>query len=206
MRVPVRARSLAELQAITSPVSVPDGQSEAIRYTFFDTQTYVAAGSAQLSFFQSVNADKTLSNMQSQGQFPDPQYFELWYISCDVLLPVSSAAVPAAWADMTSLIETGRPILELVISDKRYVQVPLTFCHASGGISGFGYSVAALAATAKEYANNGIFDGGYCVDGAIILPPKVGFTVNIRWGNPIAVAADTPIRVNLDGVLHRRVL
>lgn len=205
-RVPVKARSIAELAAITSPVAIPAGQSEAIRYVYYDTQTYATAGSAQLTFFQNVNNDLTLSNMEAQGQLPDPKYLELWYISADILLPASQDDPAVAWDDMISLVLTGRPVLSLVISDKTYVRVPLTYCHASGGAVGFGYNLAGVDATAKEYANNGIFDGGYCVDGAITIPPKVGFQVNITWGNPTAVAADTRIRVNLDGVLHRRVL
>lgn len=206
MNFPITPRPLAELAAMTSPVAVPDGQSEAIRWVAFDTQTYLQAGSATLNFFQAVNADQTISNMQQPGSFPDPQYMEIYQISCDVLLPATVVAAPAAFADMINLIMVGRPLLSLIISDKRYVQVPLSFCHASGGAQAFGYNSAAVAAVAHEFANNGIFDGGFWIDGSITIPPKVGFQVRIDWGNAQAVLANTLIRINLDGVLHRRVL
>lgn len=205
-RVPVRPRSVTELASLTSPVSIPAGQSEAIRWQYYDTQTYLQAGSSALTFFQTVSNDVTLSNMEAQGQLPDPKYLELWFVSCDILLPKASAAVPNAAGDMLNLVMIGRPIFTLTISDKVYIRTPLSFLHASGGVDGFGYSVAAVAATAAEWANNGVQDGGYCVDGSIIIPPKVGFQASIAWGNAQAVLADTRIRINLDGVLHRRVL
>lgn len=206
MRVPVTPRSLQQLQELSTPAAIPGGNMEAYRHIAFDTQTYVAAGSDQLIFFANTNADRSLSNMETAGSFPDPKYFVLYYISADVLLPPSNAADPAAWADMFNIVAGGRPMLSINVSDKTYGTWPLTYCHASGGLAGAGHDMASATATAQQFANNGIFDGGLCLDGALTIPPKVGFGVTIAWGAAVAVAADTLIRVNLDGVIYRRIL
>lgn len=206
LRFPVKNMTVQELTQRTSPAAVPGGNTESYPTVFYDTQTYLAAGSNQLTFFQNTNADATLSNMEAAGSFPDPKFWQLWGVTLTPLLPVSDAAVPTAWRDMERLVLTGRPILTLTISDKNYGPIPITFVHASGGVTGFGYQVAAVAATAIQYANNGTFDGGYCYAGAILIPPKVNFNWTIRWGNPQAVAADTLLRLEMNGVIHRRIL
>ena len=206
MRIPVVARSLATLSEMANPQAVKGGQSEALRWTFYDTQTYVAAGSATLNYFTATNPDRTLSNMPTGGQIPAPQFFEIYYFSIDVILPPAAAAVPTQWNDMFAMTWGGRPIFEFEISNKIYGPFPLSFFHASGGIQGFGFNSAAVAATAQQFANNGLQDGGYCVDGAVVIPPVTGFNVRLNWGAPAAVLDDTLVRVNMDGVLHRRVL
>ena len=57
-----------------------------------------------------------------------------------------------------------------------------------------------------QYANNGVFDGGWCVDGAITIPPKVGFDITLNWPAAVDLTADVLIRFWMAGVLHRRVL
>lgn len=206
-KVPVVPMTTDRLKALTEPRSTPGGNMEAYRHILYDTQTYPAAGAAApLTFFQVTNADRTLSNMEQAGTLPDPKFLQLWYVSCDIILPVAADAAPQQLQDLANLISVGRPIFSLIISDKEYGPWPLSFLHCSGGVVGFGYAAAAVAATATEYGNNGIMDGGFCTDGAIVIPPKVGFNATIRWGNPQAVLADTLIRVNLDGVISRRIL
>ena len=205
-RFPVKPKTVQELAQMTSPATVPGGNVESYPTVWFDTQTYLAAGSANLRFFQTTNQDQTLSNMENAGSFPDPKFFQLWYVTCTVLLPTNELAVPSQWADMDNIVRIGRPNLSISISDKTYGPIPLTFAHASGGPTGFGYNAAAVAATATEYANNGVFDGGYCYAGSIIIPPKVGFNWLIEWGNAQAVLADTLIRLEMNGVSYRRIL
>jgi hypothetical protein len=204
MRIPIKGYTFEQLEAQTTPAALPGGNLEAYHQPYYDTQTYLAAGSGELTYFQTVSNDRSLSNMEAQGQFPDPKFFRLFGIMCDIILP---NAVDA-WDDMVNLISVGRPTLALTISDKLYGPIPLQMCHTSGGIQGFGVAATTVAATTIEsqWANNGIQDGGFSHDGAILIPPKIGFSVNVRWGNAQAVANDTLIRIILDGVIYRRIL
>jgi len=206
-RVNIGQPTLAQLRQSVEPKTDPGGNMESYHHVLYDTQTYLAAGTTTLlNFFQTTSQDRTLSNMEQAGTLPDPKFLTLWFVSVDILIPPSLAAPPIAWQDMATILWTGRPIIRLVISDKEYGPVPLSFCHASGGVTGFGVSLADATATGLAYANNGVQDGGFYVGGGIIIPPKVGFNVEVRWGNPAAVDADTLVRVNLDGVMHRRIL
>jgi len=202
MRIPIEGYTFEQLEAQTTPAALPGGNLEAYHQPYYDTQTYPAAGIAELTYFQTVANDLTLSNMEAQGQFPDPKFFRLFGIMADIILPNGVVA----WNDMVNLITVGRPIISLTISDKRYGPFPLQMAHTSGGIQGFGYTGGDLAQVSQEWANNGIQDGGFSHDGAILIPPKIGFSVTVRWGNAQAVAADTLIRLILDGVIYRRIL
>lgn len=207
MRIPVVGRTLAQLSKMANPQAVLGGQSEALRWTYYDTQTYVDNTTLTLTYFAATNADATLSNMPTGGQIPAPQFFEIWYFSVDILLPISTALAPTAWADMFNLLVGGRPTFTFIISDKRYGPFPLTFFHASGGVQGVARpGDSTIGLVSSELANNGVFDGGYCVDGAIVIPPVTGFSAILDWGVLADIAANTLIRVNMDGVLHRRVL
>lgn len=208
MHFPVNALSVRDLEAMVSPEAVPGGNLEAVPTMFYDTQTYPAAGTAALQYFRVTNNDQTLSNMAGAGQFPDPQFFQIYYFTCDVIIPSAafSAAAPAVWQDVNQIMLAARPTFTFSLSDKPYGTVPLSLLSAAGGIKGFGYSNAAVAATAVEYATN---TGGspWCVDGAIIIPPKTNFSVEVRFGNAAAaVAADTLVRIGMVGNWHRRIL
>lgn len=204
MRIPIRGYTFEQLEGQSTPAALPGGNLEAFHQPYYDTQTYPAAGIGELTFFQTVANDRSISNMEAQGQFPDPKFFRLFGIMADIILPND----PAAWDDLNALVSEGRPTLALTISDKLYGPIPLQMCHCSGGIQGFGVAATTVAATTidNQWANNGIQDGGFSHDGAILIPPKIGFSVSVRWGNAQAVANDTLIRIILDGVIYRRIL
>lgn len=207
MRVPVRAYTYDEMiKRANPPAGI--GVSEAFHTQFYDTQTYPAGGTtAPINFFQTTNADLTLSNMQAAGQFPSPQFFQLYAVAFEVLLPPASAAVPAAWTDLFNIRIGSRGFLVLTISDKDYGRIPLRALHPSGGMSGFGYQVAAVAATATEWAQGAPLDGGFWHDGAIWFPPNTNFSVRVEFQGVLQpVTNATLIRVVLDGILHRRIL
>jgi hypothetical protein len=149
--------------------------------------------------------------MEGPGQLPDPQYFEIGYWGVDFLLASINAAAPAAtvshWADLIQFLWTQRGIWTFNISNKRVGPFPLSFMHTSGGPSGFGYGNSATTAR-FEYGNNAIPDGGFCVGGAIIIPPKLGFDVTLNLAAAATLTAGSPlnVRVWMAGVLHRRVL
>lgn len=211
---PVVGRTLAQLKKMASPDAAVRGTSEAIAWTLFDTQTYDDAVTTQLAFFQVTNTDRSITNMQTGGTLPDPQFFEIYYFGMDVLQQVTSDVTtdvtPGAWDNIQRLMLTSRAFWTFTISDKEYGPWPASLLHGSGGVQGFGFAATTVAATslANQYGLNGPVDGGYCMDGAIVIPPKVGFRLQLNW--PAAVdllgTVDVELRAMMHGVLHRRVL
>lgn len=208
LRFKVQAKARQVLAAQASPESA--NQPEALPWVLYDTQALATAGAGPLNYFNTVQADKTMGNMEGPGQLPDPQFFENAYWGVDFLEPAVNAAAPAATlspvADIVNLLFTCRLTWLFSISNKNIGPFPASFMHGSGGATGFGYGNSATTAR-FEYGNNGIFDGGWCVDKAITIPPKIGFTVTLALGTACTLTT-TPLNIRawMAGVLHRRVL
>lgn len=207
-RVNIKPYTMAQLEAMATPGAVAGGNMETYRAPYYDTQTYPAAGTDLLTFFAATVGDRSLSNMQGGGQFPDPQYHILWNILVDPILPLAAVVAdpPTALADLHELLVVGRPFLTLSISDKPYGQIPLQMVHGSGGPRGNGFNIAGATVAAHEIVEHGPADGGFGLEGSLVIPPKVNFGLTIRWGNAQAVTTDIPIRVTLDTVEYRRIL
>lgn len=204
---PIDAYSRQDLENQSTPAAVPGGNLEAYPQVLYDTQTYVAAGSATLEYFGTTNVDKSLNNMKAGGQLPDPEYFRIFWIQIVPIIGLSDAAAPLAWSDMSQLLVVGRGTFEFNAQDKSYGRVPLINAPSPGGIAGFGYAEAATAgAEAHEYSNNGAPTGGWWIGGAILLKPKVNFGVTLRFVPATAVSADRLIRVQLVGVGYRAIV
>lgn len=207
-KFPIRPYTKAQLDVMVNPASA--NQPEAIPHVLFDTQPYVSTVTTTLVYYQTVQVDKSLGNMDSAGQLPSPQYFQIFNMGIDVLEPVfARAAAPAAGAldDVQQLILSGRGYVDMTVAGKRYcVGIPASFFHQSGGVTG-GISATFAAAAGIEYANNSLPDGGWAVNGAIVIPPNQAFDVTLRWPAAITLVA-TPrnIRFWMAGVLFRRVL
>lgn len=206
-RMRVVARTRGALVREAQPTSAQ--QPEALPWILYDTQPWTTAVTTVQTYFTTVQNDKTLGNMEGPGQLPDPQFFEVHYIGCDFLLPQQFAAVAAATGPMTDILQflwTQRGTFEFNISNKRMGPFPLSFLHASGGVTG--YFATNSATTGKlEYANNGVFDGGFCVGGAVLIPPKVSFDITVRTAAaPTLNTSPLNVRVWQAGALYRRVL
>lgn len=205
-RIPVTPYNRDQLEALANPISAQ--QPEALVWTFWDTLTFTSASTTTLTFFQTVNTDKTLGNIQQQGSLPDPQYFQMFNVGLDVLRDVTttaSAATTGAVDDVQKLVLTQRGRAVLTISGKPYMDVPTSFLHCSGGATGFGW--ATMTAQAQtEFANNSIPDGGYNLMGKVVIPPKQAFDITLSWPAAITLTANVSIRVWVAGVLFRRVL
>lgn len=203
----VKAKPKATLQAIANPENA--GQPEAIPHVLFDTQTYVSASTTTLQFFATQQSDPTLSNMDQAGTLPDPQFFEIWNLGCDLLIDGTVSTVNLADGsldDIAKIFLVSRSIFTLVIAQKNYGQYPLSFLHTSGGPFGVGYGAAA-ATTGVQFGTNGPPDGGWNWGGAVVIPPKGSFRVNLQFAAAQTLLnGDTPIRFWMAGVLHRRVL
>lgn len=199
----------AQLIQASNPTNA--GQPEALPWFLYDTQLITSGTTASLSFFVATNADKTLSNMESSGQLPDPQYFIIHYATCDILdPPIASAAGTAADAgplnDIDIILKTQRATFQFNVSNKVYGPFPLTLCHATGGATG----VIAGSETAPKMVaagNNGIVgSGGFPFLGSLVIPPKVGFNVTVNMAAAPTLSGNLNVRFGLAGVLYRRVL
>ncbi len=207
-RFAIKPKTYGQLRREITPASatVP----EAIPHVLFDTQAWTTAVTSRVTYFTGSPTDPTMGNVTS-GQLPADQSFEIHYIGVDFLLAAINAAAPAVtvsqWADMTQFLQTQRGIVSLTMSNKAYVDgLPLSFFHSSGGVTGFGYSNSATTGR-FEYGNNGIFDGGFCVGGAIVLPGKISFSMELQLAAaPTLGVSPLNVRVWMLGVLSRRVL
>lgn len=208
---PIIARKLAQLQNMANPPS-GSGYSEAVPWVSYDTETYVSTATTELRFFQTTKATRELSNMELAGQYPAPQFFELYGIGLDILTPPQATALSASldvWGAVfgTGTAGQGGPIATVSVSSKEQFQIPLSFLHGSGGPMGFGWSEAAnAAASGAEWANNSLPDGGFPISGSILIPPTVGFSVVLDWPAAVTLSADRDLRAYLYGTLHRRIL
>jgi len=202
----VQPKTKAALLGQANPQSAT--QPEVFPWVLYDTQSYTSTSTTTLSFFQTVQTDKSLGNMEGAGQLPDPQFFEMYKVGMDVLLRPAAQAGHAATGpidDIAQLVLSGRGNFIFQISNKNYGPFPLSFLHASGGPTGFGW--ATMTAEAQvSYANNGIFDGGFPINGGLVIPPKVGFSIVLNWPAALTLQASVNLRVWMFGALYRRVL
>jgi len=206
-RMRVVARTRPALARAANPQNAKE--PEALPWILYDTQAWTTAATTTQTYFTAVQNDKTLGNMEGPGQLPDPQYFEVHYIGCDFLLPEQFLVAAAATGPITDIIQflfTQRGIWTFNISNKRVGPFPLSFLHASGGPTGFFTSNSATVGK-LEYANNGIFDGGFCVGGALLIPPKVSFDITVQLAAvPTLTNSPLNVRIWMAGALYRRVL
>lgn len=201
MYFPVQGLTLAQLKNKAEPQVVAGGQSEAIAWTFYDTATYVDNVTTELPFFTVARANRNATNLNTPGQLPEPQYFQIMWFGCSIL----TTPAATAWLDVQALLQggaNGPPTWTFVLADKRYGPFPLMDLHASGGITGFGTQ------TTEAYANSGVIGEHKDAwqDGAIIIPPQQGFSVDVVWDGAQNISGNTLIQLYMRGVLHRRVL
>lgn len=203
---PVIAKTRDKLEEMANPEGA--GLGESIPYVLFDTQLYTSGTTTEQTFFIAAQNDRTLSNLQGGSQLPDPQFFEIHNLGFDILADATTAAGAETGAldDVAKLMLVGRPFFVLTISDKQYGNAPLSLLHTSGGPVGNGWGTF-TAEESIQIATNSWPDGGWNWNGSVIIPPKVGFSVVIRWSAAQTLAiGNTQLRFWMAGVLHRRVL
>lgn len=201
-----------DLDALANPMFA--NQPEVVPWQLYDTQSITTAVNAPAVYFQTINSDKTLSNMEGPGQLPDPQYLVVHYVAADFLVAPQSTAITAttnnaAVDDVENILKTVRATFEFNMSNKRYGPFSLTMTAATGGATGALYGAGTLAAAVSGgVVNNGIpGSGGYPFAGALVIPPKIGFDVTVRFGAaPTLPVSPLSLRISLVGALYRRVL
>lgn len=183
-------------------------QPEAYRDVIFDTQTYVDNTTTTLTYFQTVQADRTLGNIQAAGALPAANAFAISALSCELAIGAEKGtATPqnAAANDASLLLITGRPTLTFILSDKTYGPWPLVHVGAAGGLSleGFGTTTADTG----SWASAGVTpNGGFFLGNSIILLPNVQFSVVLNWTAAQDISANRNIRISLHGTRYRRVV
>jgi hypothetical protein len=207
-----------QLNATTTPIA--PGQPEGIAWTWFDQVTYTSGTTTQLDFFQTVQTDGTLGNMQAAGQLPNPMYFQIYHIGVYIRIPpqlVPTADVTAAVNPLTGAINDVHALingtLQLSIADKIYYQSKIGMNPAGYGVlasqSHSSSITAGTAGSTVSYATNGIPDlrNRNCFWGTLIIPPTQRFLVRMNWTAAITlVAGNQGIVTAMDGYLFRRVL
>lgn len=185
---------------------------EGIPHWLYDTQTYTDNSSTELTFFAATSTDRSLTNLESGGTLPEPNTLYLHNIFIDYLSStapyVSTAAggVAGFIDDFGQLHMNGRGRVVLTIADKRYGPWPITAFQGLGAVNGFGWGTF-TAEESLQYGHNalGVGSGRGVIGGAIIIPPKVGFSVVITWPAALNLTGDARLRVTLHGALYRKV-
>jgi hypothetical protein len=192
-----------------------DGQNEVIWQPTYDYQAYPAAGSTQLTFFQTTvgTAGSTLAdtNMRANGQFPAPQEFlctgiQVFFNPPGVIAQDRAAAVGENWNDVNAVMN-GQGWLELFIGSKPYLDdAPLskfTQQFKLGGVAAVTTGdVTVDETTFIEYA---VHCGKYYAITPVKIPRNQNFNVTLNFPAliPLVGEADGRIGVILDGFLYR---
>lgn len=200
MTIPFTVAALTDAQLKHATTPSGGGLPEALAWTLYDTATYVSGATTNLRFYTAARANQQATNLNTPGQLPSPQWFQIMWFGAKMIVPNATTA----WRDTQRLIEggtAGPPTWNFNLSQKDYGPFPLMELQPHGGITGFGTQ------TSDAYANNGVIGcvGGW-QDGAIIIPPQEGFNLALEWDGAQTLAGNVLIQVIMKGVLSRRVL
>lgn len=210
----VTAKTVKDLEASIRPTTGLEFYPQVL----YDTQTYTSGTTVgPVNYFATIQADKTLGNMEGASQLPEGQYFEVHRLFCDIFTPPfgSATAITAVQRlgsinDIFILVMgAGRGMWQATYQNKIYGPVPLSFLQASGGPGGAPVAWGTGTAPVEvEFATNGnIASGGYFMGGRLIYRPKSTFFHSLTWAAAQTLAAgNTNIRLCQQGVLYRPVL
>lgn len=198
---------LPGLQRLATP---GPGDLESYPDIKYDRQTFPQAGGvARLAFYTAVGA-QNVTNMEAAGQFPAPQWFQLFQVCVTPMAAgPSNITTPASGTNQTGILndwdlltKTQGAILNLAIAKKQYGPWPLLAHHGLGG-GASGFITQAAATTGQQTVSNGPADGGFGPQGEIIIPPNVGFTVSIDLTAAQALTVATLVEVAFVGRIYR---
>lgn len=183
-------------------------QPEAFRDVIFDSQTFVSAATTSLTFFGTLQTDKTLGNIPQAGSLPAATAFALSAITSEWLIgaEVGGVAGGNAVTDVTKLMVTGRPTFTLSLSDKTYGPWPLAYAGQAGGVYAHGNGTVVAADANAFTISNTIPNGGFFVGNTIILLPNVQFSITVNWTATQTLSGNRILRVGLQGTRYRRVV
>lgn len=198
-----KVASGAMLARQTVPSGIPD-QREAIWHQWYDTQAYTSTATTRLLFFTTApGADRTLTNIQTAGQLPEPYYFSMYDICMDYLVQntvAAAASVVGAYNNLALLMLVGRPTWQLTIQDKNYGPYSVTALHGTGGPVG-GID-AGTAVEIHQWATNAL-NPGWNYFGTLIIPPKISFSFELVWSAAQTLTLSPNLRLSMFGILSR---
>lgn len=204
LNIIVRPKTRAQLERAVNPQSA--NQPEAISWVYYDTQSLATASAGPLNFFTSVQADRTLGNLEQPGTIPDPFYFEIVSIGIDFLVVPDISATFGPIADLANFLHTTRATFTFALAGKEYLRIPATFLTCSGAPVA-NATGSTTAGQIFSVPTNGVAGtGGFKVNKSIVIPPKQSFVTRIELGAASTLTATRNIRLWMAGVLHRRVL
>ena len=210
---PYHPPSIAALR--TYNVNRP-GQVEVIWQPTYDFQVYPAAGTTQLTFFQTTvgTAGSTLAttNMEASGQFPRPKEFlvtgiQIFFEPGNAVAQANQAAavVQENWNDVSDVMN-GAAFLRFFIGSKDYlIDSPLSKFTQQFRLGG----VADNAATGTNatpvtwFIDYAVHSGKYYSITPTKLPSNQNFNVSLNFPVAIAVSVAGQIGVILDGFQYR---
>lgn len=196
------------------------GQKEAVRWSFYDSLLYPAAGIARLDFFQTpqgqgftsepgavVGSAKVIqdTNMDLQGAFPRFQDFQVDSIELSFWPGTSAAAntflpqvapVTATVGDHEVFRTSGALILN--ITSKPYLQeAPL------GRFPAKQHFDATFGGGANATAD--MVGRPYYLNPPIMLLSNQNFVISLQWQAPLALTSgfNARVRCTMEGVLYR---
>jgi hypothetical protein len=181
---------------------------EVIPAVLYDTQTYVSATTTTLTFFTSVPANDSVSNVNPPAFLPNPSSFLIKNIG--IMVPntfetltqgAASASLASQFNDILLLVNTG--ICRLTIGDKPYGPWP-AFRLPIGTYPKQQFT-AAGAAAANVLTGYGNTDGPlYPFLPPLLIAPTQRFKLTLEWpAGAVTLSGNRSIKVLMDGQLSR---
>jgi hypothetical protein len=203
MKYPTRASSYPVLfqNANVNNASLP----EALPWIYYDQQNY-ATNWVNTAHFAATQSDLTLGNIEQPNTIAGEQYFMIYAITADFQMGISnigSSTQAPQFDDARIIMETARATLVMLLAQKLMFRIPLAACHAIGGFQAWVCGTPG-GSNIFNAVQNMASDGAWWCDGAIILPPRQTFNINVI-GVAAALSATRAIRLSLHGVLYRPV-
>lgn len=190
----------------------PDA-TEAIWQPFYDFQSYAAAGTTSMIFYQVPNgqASKTYAdtNMVLPGQFPAPTAFLCTAIMIAFFPGATSSATSTTAVAQTNVNDVvaiaNGGFMELTIGSKVYLRdAPLGKFAPNFTVNGF---TALLGSTTAPNMITTAFAraaGRYYEITPFLIPQSQNFNVSLYWPTAVSVATTGRIGVILDGFYYRQ--
>lgn len=201
---------------------------EAIRWRFYDTAVYAAAGQGTLTFFSTpvgqgtspFTGVKTLSdtNMTLAGQLPTNQNFLVQSVEVGFYpsTPTVAAAMPAAFGAQAVAVQVNDAYifrrsgnLIFTIGSKPYLQeapmmsFPLKSDFAVMAATADVTTAGANLQTRIAYAT--AQGRPYMLNPPLVLDSNQNFAVSLNWPEGVqAISNPAKVQVILDGILYRR--
>lgn len=176
----------------------------------YDTQTYTDNSSTILTFFTSVPANESISNVNPPSILPNPASFLIKTIGLFFVTQLetidqgaAAAALPSRFNDIVLLCNTG--ICKLFIGEKPYGPWPMYRLPIAT------YPKSVIAAAGGEAANlvsaYGNTDGPmYPLLPPLLIAPMQKFRLTLEWPNgAVDLSANINIKVVLDGQQSRAI-